>query len=28
LLRLSIGYIGNNQVMLERFLNVYKQVIG
>ena len=28
LLRLSIGYIGNNQVLLERFLNVYKQVIG
>lgn len=28
LLRLSIGYIGNNQVLLDRFLNVYKQVIG
>jgi methionine-gamma-lyase len=28
LLRLSIGYIGHNQVLLERFLNVYKQVIG
>ena len=28
LLRLSLGYIGDHQVLLERFLNVYKQVIG
>lgn len=28
LLRLSLGYIGQNQIMLDRFLNVYRQVIG
>lgn len=28
LLRLSLGYVGDHQVLLERFLNVYKQVIG
>lgn len=28
LLRLSIGYVGNNEILFERFLKAYRQVIG